>query len=140
MHEAEELCNRVAIIDHGQIIALDNPFDLTSSMHENDILSIEGTIPDIAQKELTALPGVMSAEILIKKSNNGTSNEMPYLNITCENSHQLLPDIISTLTTNGAIIRNIDKKETTLEDFFVKQTGRSLMDDTSQSIKEKLES
>ena len=55
MHEAEELCHRLGIIDHGQIIALDNPFDLTNSLHENDILSIEGTIPDIAQKKLTAI-------------------------------------------------------------------------------------
>ena len=140
MHEAEELCHRVGIIDHGQIIALDNPFDLTNSLHENDILSIEGTIPDIAQKKLTALPGVISAQMLVKEGNNGTSNEIPYLNISCENSHEILPDIITTLTTNGAIIRNIDKKETTLEDFFVKQTGRSLMDDTSQTIQEKAES
>jgi len=69
--------------------------------------------------------------MLVKKTNNGSSKEIPYLNITCENSHQILPDIITTLTTNGAIIRNIDKKESTLEDVFVNITGRSLMDDTS---------
>jgi hypothetical protein len=57
--------------------------------------------------------------------------------VTCENSHESLPAIISSLTTNGAIIRNIDKSETTLEDVFVEKTGRSLMDDTSESFKSK---
>jgi ABC-2 type transport system ATP-binding protein len=134
MHEAEELCHRVGIIDHGQIIALDDPQDLTNSLQQNDILSVEGVFPDIVQTKLTALPGIISANMLVKKTNNGSSKEVPYLNITCENSHQILPDIITTLTTNGAIIRNIDKKESTLEDVFVNITGRSLMDDTSHKI------
>ena len=137
MHEAEELCQRVGIIDHGTIIALDDPMDLKHGLQENDLLSIEGTIPDIAQKALISTPGVLSAQILVKQMNNGSTEERPYLNITCENSHRNLPEIITTLTTNGAIIRNIDKKDTTLEDVFINITGRSLMDDTSQVVKAK---
>ncbi|MHA2154014.1 MAG: ABC transporter ATP-binding protein [Candidatus Hodarchaeales archaeon] len=137
MHEAEELCQRVGIIDHGEIIALDDPMDLKQGLQKNDILSVEGTIPEKAQTALKLTPGVMSTQILVKQMNNGSIEKRPYLNITCENSHQNLPEIISTLTTNGAIIRNIDKKETTLEDVFVNITGRSLMDDTSQVIKTK---
>ncbi len=138
MHEAEELCARVGIIDHGEIIALDDPMDLKQGLQENDILSIEGTIPEYAQTALNTTPGVLSAQMLVKQSSNGSTEKHPYLNITCENSHQNLPEIIATLTTNGAIIRNIDKKETTLEDVFVNITGRSLMDDTSQVVKAKL--
>ena len=137
MHEAEELCHRVGIIDHGKIIALDDPLDLKQRLQKNDILSIEGTIPENAQTALNSTPGVMSAQMLVKQVNNGSTEERPYLNITCENSHRNLPEIITTLTTNGAIIRNIDKKETTLEDVFINITGRSLMDDTSQVIKTK---
>ncbi len=135
MREAEELCHRVGIIDHGEIIALDDPVDLKQALQENDILSIEGSIPDQAYSSLQTLPGIITAQMLVKKSNNGSSQDKPYLNITCEDSHHTLPEIISSLTTNGAIIRNIDKKDITLEDVFINITGRSLMDDTRQNIK-----
>jgi ABC-2 type transport system ATP-binding protein len=134
MYEAEELCHRVGIIDHGQIIAIDDPHTLKNGLRETDILSIEGSIPEPARLAVNALPGVVSAKILVKRVNNGSSEERPYLNIVCNDSHQYLPEIISQLSSNGAIIRNIDKKETTLEDVFVNITGRSLMDDTSQKV------
>ncbi len=133
MYEAEELCHRIAIIDQGQIIALDDPLELKDGLRQSDILSIEGTIPEEARLAVNSLPGVTSANILIKRSNNGSTVEKPYLSVVCEDSHQILPVIISTLNVKGAIIRNIDKQETTLEDVFVNITGRSLMDDTRQS-------
>jgi len=133
MQEADELCHRVGIIDHGRIIAIDDPSNLKDTLQENDILSIEGNIPEPARVAIQSLPGILTANILVKRTNNGSSEEKPYLNVVCEDSRQSLPDIISTLSTNGAMIRNIDKKETTLEDVFVNITGRSLMDDTRQS-------
>ncbi|MHA2225079.1 MAG: ABC transporter ATP-binding protein [Candidatus Hodarchaeales archaeon] len=132
MQEADELCNRVGVIDHGKIIALDDPYNLKDELQETDILSVEGTIPDTARVAVNSLQGIISANILIKRKNNGSTEETPYLGIVCEDSRKSLPDIISTLSTNGAIIRNIDKQETTLEDVFVNITGRSLMDDTRQ--------
>jgi ABC-2 type transport system ATP-binding protein len=155
MSEAEELCNRVAIIDQGSIIALDDPQNLKNELQENDVLNIEGTIPDHVPSTLSSLPGILSAKILVRQVNNGKSKEIPYLSVTCKDSHESLPKIITSLTTDGAIsheslpkiitslttdgaiIRNIDKAETTLEDVFVEKTGRSLMDDTRQAIKAK---
>ena len=133
MYEAEELCHRIAIIDHGRIIALDDPLELKDGLQQSDILSIEGTIPEEARLAVRSLPGVTSANILVKRSNNGSTEEKPYLSIVCEDSRQILPEIISTLNMRGAVIRNIDKHETTLEDVFVNITGRSLMDDTRQT-------
>lgn len=132
MQEAEELCHRVGIIDHGKIIALNDPNVLKDELEETDILSVEGTIPEQARLAVDTLQGVSSARILTKKVNNGSTEEKPYLSVICEDSRQLLPDIISTLSNHGAIIRNIDKQETTLEDVFVNITGRSLMDDTRE--------
>jgi ABC-2 type transport system ATP-binding protein len=133
MQEADELCHRVGIIDHGQIIAIDDPYNLKDELQETDILSIEGTIPESARLAVESLPGIVSAKILVKQTNNGSSETKPYLNVVCEDSRKYLPEIISILNTNGAMIRNIDKKETTLEDVFVNITGRSLMDDTRQA-------
>ena len=133
MYEAEELCHRIAIIDHGKIIALDDPLELKDGLQQSDILSIEGTIPEEARLALNSLPGIISANILVKRSNNGSTEEKPYLSVVCEDSRQILPDLISTLNVKGAVIRNIDKQETTLEDVFVNITGRSLMDDTRQT-------
>lgn len=132
MQEADELCHRVGIIDHGQIIAIDDPQELKDDLQDTDILSVEGTIPDTARLAVESLPGIISAKILVKQKNNGSTGEKPYLNIVCQDSRQSLPVIISTLSENGAVIRNIDKRETTLEDVFVNITGRSLMDDTRQ--------
>ena len=133
MQEADELCHRVGIIDHGQIMSIDDPSNLKDTLQDNDILSIEGNIPEPARLAVQSIPGVLSANILVKKVNNGSSEEKPYLNVVCEDSRHSLPDIISTLSTNGAMIRNIDKRETTLEDVFVNITGRSLMDDTRET-------
>ena len=132
MQEADELCHRVGIIDHGQIIAINDPQELKDELQETDILSVEGTVPEEARLAVASLPGVISATILVKRVNNGSTGEKPYLSIVCNDSKQSLPDIITTLSTKGAIIRNIDKQETTLEDVFVNITGRSLMDDTRQ--------
>lgn len=134
MQEADELCHRVGIIDHGKIIAIDDPFNLKNNLQETDILSVEGTIPEQARMAVESLPGIISANMLVRSKNNGSTEDIPYLNIVCEDSRKLLPEIISTLSTKGAIIRNIDKRETTLEDVFVNITGRSLMDDTRQNI------
>ncbi|MHA2245170.1 MAG: ABC transporter ATP-binding protein [Candidatus Hodarchaeales archaeon] len=134
MQEADEICHRVGIIDHGQIIAIDDPSNLKNNLQETDILSVEGTIPEEARMAIKSLPGIVSANMLVRSKNNGSTEDVPYLNIVCEDSRKLLPEIISTLSTQGAIIRNIDKRETTLEDVFVNITGRSLMDDTRQNV------
>src|SRR3990170_5692404 len=57
MHEAEELCDRVAIIDHGQIIALGTPNALKASLVREDAIHMEGVFPSATVDKLRAIPG-----------------------------------------------------------------------------------
>src|SRR5439155_14780164 len=57
MDEAERLCDRVAIVDHGKIIALGTPPDLISALHAANVIEFAAE-PDLPEATLAALPGV----------------------------------------------------------------------------------
>ncbi len=124
MHEAEELCDRVAIIDHGQIIALGSSKDLRASIAHEDVVSLEGVFPDPSVERLRAIPGILNVAATAEGS--GRMN----LEVLCQNSRAMLPKIIESVAGNGATIEYIKPKEATLEDVFIAKTGRTLNVDT----------
>ncbi len=124
MHEAEELCERVAIIDHGEIIALGTPRELKDSMGREDVVSLEGIFPEATVSRLRAVPGIL--EVAVAAEDSGRTR----LEVMCENSRAMLPKIIEAVTGNGAMVEEIKPKEITLEDVFVAKTGRTLAVDT----------
>jgi len=124
MHEAEELCDRVAIIDHGQIIALGSSKDLKASIAHEDVVSLEGVFPDPTVERLRAIPGILNVAATAEDS--GRMN----LEVLCQNSRAMLSKIIESVAGNGATIEYIKPKEATLEDVFIAKTGRTLNVDT----------
>ena len=124
MHEAEELCDRVAIIDHGEIIALGTTQELKDSLSHEDVVSLEGIFPDATVSRLRAVPGIL--EVAVTAEDSGRSK----LDVMVENSRAILPRIIEAVTGNGATVEEIRPKEVTLEDVFVAKTGRTLAVDT----------
>ena len=124
MHEAEELCQRVGIIDKGQIIALGSPGELKAAMKREDIIDIEGVFPGHVVEDVRALSGV--ASVAVKAEDGGRSK----LSIQCANSRIMLPRIIERIVGNGATIEYVKPQEVTLEDVFMARTGRSLAVDT----------
>src|SRR3989442_3618779 len=124
MHEAEELCDRVAIIDHGEIIALGTTQELKDSLSHEDVVSLEGIFPDATVSRLRAVPGII--EVAVTAEDSGRSK----LDVMVENSRAILPLIIEAVTGNGATVEEIRPKEVTLEDVFVAKTGRTLAVDT----------
>src|SRR5438093_7721589 len=124
MHEAEELCDRVAIIDHGEIIALGTPHQLKESLSGEDVVSLEGIFPEAPVSRLRSLPGIL--EVVVTAEDSGRSK----LDVMVENSRAILPRIIEAVTGNGATVEEIRPKEVTLEDVFVAKTGRTLAVDT----------
>ena len=131
MHEADELCDRVAIIDKGEIIALGSPQELKSSIEHKDAVNVEGTIPPNVVDNIRALPGIR--EVIVKSESNGKTK----LNILCENSRMMLPKIIEVMTTNNAQIEYISPQDITLEDVFIVKTGRALSIDTREVVKKR---
>ena len=123
MAEAETLCERVAIIDHGQVIDLGTVDELKRSLLRDHVTHIEGIIPERASKAVAALPQVTK---LATSVSDGTTR----LTVVSSDGRSALPRMIEALTAHGALIQNIAPEEVTLEDVFVAKTGRSLAEDT----------
>jgi ABC-2 type transport system ATP-binding protein len=124
MLEAEELCERVAIVDRGQIIAHGTPDELKSRIDPSGIIRVQGVFPEPALAGVRALPAVTDATVLAA---NGSHEVV----LTTANARQALPEVIQTLYRHGATIEDIVPSRVTLEDVFVALTGRTLVEDTA---------
>jgi ABC-2 type transport system ATP-binding protein len=116
MEEADELCDRVAIIDHGKILVEDTPAALKSSVgaqkvYALDLGNLQGTAALAAQ--LQQLHGVRSVE-----------STTAGVRILADNADGLLPDIVRASNPYG--LRDLTITETTLETVFIRLTGRDL--------------
>jgi ABC-2 type transport system ATP-binding protein len=123
MSEAEELCDRVAIIDRGAVIALGTIPELKASLNRDGVTKVEGVIPEAAFRAVRALEGVASAAL---SSKDGAQE----LIVVSPNPRAMLPQLIRALMDNGAVLEQIAPTEVTLEDVFIAKTGRTLAEDT----------
>jgi ABC-2 type transport system ATP-binding protein len=116
MEEADELCDRVAIIDHGKILVEDTPAALKGSVgaqrvYELDLHDHENLSPLVQQ--IKNLPGVASAEPTTKG-----------VRIFAEGADGLLSDVVREANPYG--LRDLTITETSLETVFIRLTGRDL--------------
>jgi ABC-2 type transport system ATP-binding protein len=125
MIEAEELCERVAIIDRGQVIAQGTVEKLKDSLQKEGVIRVEGVIPPLASEAVRKLEHV--GEVALT-----TTNGMVELRVVTPHPRRLLPELIRTLYEHQAVIEDIAPAQVTLEDVFVALTGRTLDEDTSQ--------
>jgi ABC-2 type transport system ATP-binding protein len=125
MAEVEELCQRVAIVDHGRIIAEGSIAELKRDLGQNQIIKIEGIIPPEAVAALEKQPDV------IKVAASQTGNLMQ-LTIFVPDIRQSLPGLMQNLLSHNALLEHISPANVTLEDVFMAKTGRMLSQDTSQ--------
>jgi ABC-2 type transport system ATP-binding protein len=116
MEEADELCDRVAIIDHGKILVEDTPAALKGSVGAQKVYALDLHDRDGAAKladQLKALQGVRGAEA----TPNG-------VRIFADNADGLLPEIVRASDAYG--LRDLTITETSLETVFIRLTGRDL--------------
>ena len=123
MSEAEMLCDRVAIIDYGNLLAIGSVADLKSSLKRNQVIQIQGTISDEAISALRLLPMVLQATA-------ATLNGKNKLTVVVGEKREALSTIIATLLENGASLQTIYQEQPSLEDVFITKTGRTLSEDT----------
>ncbi len=119
MDEAERVADRVAIIDHGELLVLDTPQALKHSIGEGDVLEIglkEGS-GDGAQAR--AALAHLSGQI---KLDTGPG----MLVVHASDAVNLLPAIVQSLASAGLPCGEVRLRETTLEDVFIQLTGRRL--------------
>lgn len=120
MEEAQELSDRIAIIDHGEIIALGSLGELTQKVGEKDnlIFKISGTIDGVSQK-LEAIDGVDGVMI------DGSNEE---IRVVAGRGRKVLPEAIDVIENNGLSLNSIKIEEPNLEAVFLHLTGRALRD------------
>ena len=118
MDEAERLCDRVAIVDHGRVIALDTPRALIASLGAEHVVTctLEGAVPAI-EEELRALDGV--SEVRVENST---------LEVTSRELRRTVPVLLALVERRGLKLAELRTHSATLEDVFVSLTGRHLRD------------
>ena len=120
MEEAQELSDRVGIIDHGELIALGTQEELTAQVGEMDTLILhlgENEDPVYLAEALSTLPHVLQA--------NPTDHEVA---IVTPSAEELLAPVVSRSNELGIKIHSVDMREPNLEAVFLHLTGRALRD------------
>ena len=116
MDEAERLCDRVAIIDHGKVIALGSPRELITRYAGSEIVEFAAG-EGIEIKALEGLPGVLGA----RRETDGFA-------LTVDRVHVAIPALLALLEAQARPLERLSTHSATLEDVFVTLTGRHLRD------------
>jgi ABC-2 type transport system ATP-binding protein len=120
MDEAERLCDRVGVVDHGKLIALGTPRELIASLGGQDVIEVMvegGMVEEAARSRLHALDGVRGVRALP----DGFA-------LAVEPLHVALPALVDHVRSAGLQVGRLTTRHATLEDVFVSLTGRGLRD------------
>jgi ABC-2 type transport system ATP-binding protein len=118
MDEAERLCDRLAIIDHGQIIAEGTPSDLIDRLGAHHVVEFEASGNSRDGKALDiwrVLPGVESLR-----------HDDALVSLTVREPHLTIPALLDAVEKQGSQLLHLTTRQASLEDVFVKLTGRHL--------------
>ncbi len=114
MEEAEVLCDRVIVVDHGKIIAEGTPRSLISSLKGSQVIELHSE-PDLAPETFHGLPGLEEVR---------RQDERLLLSVGA--LHEALPAVLERVKASGATLKNLSTREANLEDVFIHLTGRAL--------------
>jgi ABC-2 type transport system ATP-binding protein len=116
MVEADELCDRVAIINGGRVLACDSPAALKRQLQREAIFELEvGPLNGVTPEELRAIAGVR--RLVQRPAEGGAALEFIL------EEEAVLPAVVGRLADGGVPLRHLQKREPTLEDVFVKLVG-----------------
>ncbi len=122
MLEADELCDRIAIVDRGRILALGTPAELKQRVQRESIFRIELNRLDAGPAALASVPGVVSATAAAAESADADSQTVAINLVLVEDA--ALGGVVTAIAGRGAHIVALRKSEPTLEDVFVELVGR----------------
>jgi ABC-2 type transport system ATP-binding protein len=118
MDEADKLCDRIAIVDHGQLVALDSPLKLKASVPGKNFVEVSFShLPDQWNERLASLPYV-----------DGVSSEGNVFRIASGNGPVTTTALMETAAAAGVTLQSLSVQSTTLDDVFVHYTGHALRD------------
>jgi ABC-2 type transport system ATP-binding protein len=122
MEEADRLCDRLAIVDHGKILTLDTPAALKRSLPGAQVLDLWMRAPQPLAPRLRQLAGVLNIEPV--EASDG--DELERLRLFVEPGEGLLDRVLASVRDGGADLRHISLAQPSLEDVYIHLTGRGL--------------
>jgi ABC-2 type transport system ATP-binding protein len=124
MEEADQLSDRIGIIDQGKIIALDTPAALKARINQKDAVKLEvaGWKPEL----LPRVESIQGVETVTARSLGVDS--LWEVNFQTPNSRMVLPALVDRINTNGTHLVNLNIVQPSLEDVFIQMTGKALRD------------
>lgn len=125
MTEADMLCNRIGIIDHGKIVALDTPANLKKIVSGADTTVFEIEISNLNSRMVSSLKSLDSIKSAVRQDSTHIK--------VYSNGNNAFDNIIDTLRKNNARIRTVKNLEPTLEDVFLHLTGREVREVISEN-------
>jgi len=125
MDEADYLCDRVGIIDHGKIIVLDRPEKLKDKL-EGDIVSLEVPQPKKYAEVFRKSKYVKEVKMV---------GDQLYLTVT--GGEKAIPKLMGIVARHGGKVRSVGLRSPTLEDVFIRYTGRGIREEES-GVKEEM--
>jgi ABC-2 type transport system ATP-binding protein len=120
MDEADRLCNRIAIVDHGKLVALDTPEALKATVPGSTVIEVqfENAPPDWEER-LQTLPGVTSVQ----------NESAGMFRVLTTNGSGTTTDLVEIAVVSKVTLKALTVQSTTLDDVFVYYTGRQLRDE-----------
>ena len=117
MEEAERLCTRVAIIDHGRVLALDTPDALKQSVEADTVITVKasGDGSALAAALAAGVPGVTRTRVI-----DGGAE------LYVKGVERLIPRVVAATEAGGFALADLTVSEPTLEDVFISLTGKEL--------------
>ncbi len=122
MEEADRLCQRLAIVDHGRILNLDTPASLKKSLPGGHILDLWARSEAPLLPRLSKLPGVLRTETLADAS----GADVERLRLFVDARDGLLDRVLHEVREGGGEVRHISLTQPSLEDVYIHLTGREL--------------
>ncbi|MGC2403670.1 MAG: ATP-binding cassette domain-containing protein [Acidobacteriaceae bacterium] len=120
MDEADRLCDRIAIVDHGKLVALDSPAALKESVPGDNVVEVHFAHESSEWPErLNRLAGITSVE----------SKSAGMYRLLTSNGSLTTTQLVEMVNQHGETIRSLTVQNTTLDDVFVHYTGRQLRDE-----------
>jgi ABC-2 type transport system ATP-binding protein len=124
MDEADRLCDRIAIVDHGRLVALDTPAALKASVPGSNVIEVQfENPPQDWEKKLGGLPEVTSIR------HEGAA----MYRILTGNGSRSTTQLVELAVQEGVGVKSLSVQNTTLDDVFVHYTGRQLRDELVKS-------
>ena len=118
MDEADKLCDRIAIVDHGELKALDTPIRLKMSVPTENLLEVSfASAPPGWLEKLKALPGI-----------DTVTGDDHIFKISTKNGPATTMAVLDAAAAAGVAVQSLSVASTTLDDVFVHYTGRALRD------------